>query len=47
VLNHIAQLQGALGPARYAVLDAFARGIVKFGANTAIPAGLVPKAPGK
>jgi len=45
VQDHVSQLQTALGPARYALLDAFARQIVKFGARAAIPAGFVPKPP--
>lgn len=45
VLDHMNQLQTAFGPARYAVLDAFVRQTVKFGANAAIPPGFAPKQP--
>ena len=45
VLSHMSQLQTAFGPARYVVLEAFARQIVRFGANAAISVGIVPKAP--
>jgi hypothetical protein len=45
VLVYMGQLQNVFGPARYTLLDAFARGIVRFGAGAAIPAGFVPKPP--
>jgi len=45
VMSHMSQLQTAFGPARYAVLDAFAHRIVKFGAGAAVSVGFVPKPP--
>jgi hypothetical protein len=45
VLSHMSQLQSAFGPARYALLDAFARQIVKFGASAPVPVGFVPNPP--
>jgi hypothetical protein len=45
VHGHMGQLQSALGTLRYAMLDAFARKIVQFGASAAVPAGFVPKPP--
>jgi hypothetical protein len=45
VQGHMGQLQSAYGALRYAMLDAFARKIVQFGAGPAVPAVFVPKPP--